>query len=169
MFLKEKYNKTDQSLEAKIWWLRYKIIGVAFALHDAIGPGLLESAYQKMLTIDLEQLGHNVKREVYLDIFYKDVRIDRAYRADLIVDDVLLIELKATEYQDPSHLRQVSTYIKLVNMPFGLLLNFGMNRYNDVPYRIDNPKYNPNYPIDIQVSEDQKNYYNGRTFIQPKL
>lgn len=101
-----------------------KIIGAAIEVHKTLGPGLLESAYQKCLYYELVSLGLNVKKEVYLPIVYKDLKINHGYRIDLLIENKIVIELKTVESLTPVHTAQILTYLKLGDYPLGLLINF---------------------------------------------
>jgi GxxExxY protein len=102
------------------------IIGAAIEVHRETGPGLLESAYEACLTHELTSRGLAVQRQQPLMIRYKGVEIDCAYRMDLVVEGVVLIELKAVAKLDPIHEAQLLTYMKLANLPVGLLMNFNV-------------------------------------------
>jgi GxxExxY protein len=100
-------------------------VDAAFKIHSKLGPGLLESVYEVLLTRELERRGHRVNRQVAVPIIFEGVRFDEGFRADLIVDDRLLIELKSVEELSPVHGKQVLTYLRLLNFRLSLLLNFG--------------------------------------------
>ncbi len=106
--------------------LTASIIEAAMDVHTALGPGLLESVYHTCLQYELTQRGHEVSSEVWLPIIYKDLRIDGAFKADLIVDDLVVIELKAVEQILQIHKAQLLSYLKLSQKPVGLLLNFNV-------------------------------------------
>jgi GxxExxY protein len=101
-----------------------KIIGAAIEVHKALGPGLLESAYQECLFFELKKQGLNVKKEVSLPILYKDIKLDHGYRIDLLVEDKIVLELKTVEKFTDVHTAQILTYMKLGHFPLGLLINF---------------------------------------------
>ena len=100
------------------------IIGAAIGIHRQLDPGLLESVYQECLFYELIEMGLEVKREKYLPIKYKELRIDKGYRIDLLVEDKVVIELKAVEEILNVHQAQILTYLRLGNYKLGLLLNF---------------------------------------------
>ena len=100
------------------------VIGAAIEVHKTLGPGLLESVYEECLSYELAKLGLSVERQVALPVKYKDVELDAGFRADLIVENRLIIELKAVEKIIALHERQLLTYMKLANFKIGLLLNF---------------------------------------------
>jgi GxxExxY protein len=101
-----------------------KVIGSAIAVHRAIGPGLLESAYEECLCYELSQLGLKFERQVPLPVVYKDVKLDCGYRMDIVVQDDVVIEVKAVEKIIPIHEAQLLSYLKLGNRKVGLLMNF---------------------------------------------
>lgn len=100
------------------------VIGAAIEIHRALGPGLLESVYEECLAWELQQKGLAVQRQVNIPIRYKALHIDNAYRADLLVENELIIELKSVDAFQPIHAAQLLTYLKLLNSRLGLLLNF---------------------------------------------
>ena len=100
------------------------VIDAAIHVHRALGPGLLESAYQTCLAYELSRRGIRCRREVSIPVVYEGVRIDCGYRADLVVDDDLLVEVKAVEKLLPIHTAQVLTHLKLMNARQALLMNF---------------------------------------------
>lgn len=101
-----------------------KILDSAFEIHTSLGPGLLESAYQQCLYHDLLNNGLKVENELALPVKYKDLKIEQGYRIDLLVEDKVVIELKAIEAIEDRHLAQTLTYLKLGNYKLGLLINF---------------------------------------------
>jgi GxxExxY protein len=107
----------------------------ALAVHRALGPGLLESAYRDCLQLELSTRGHAVEREQLLPIRYRDHTIPRAYRIDLLVDRELLLELKAVEALQPIQRVQLTTYLRL---PLGLLINFHVPLLKEGLHRILN-------------------------------
>lgn len=115
-----------------------EVVDCGFQLHRDIGPGLLESVYEVLLFRLLEQRGLGVARQVPIGISYQGVVIDNAFKADLLVEDRLLIELKSTEKHEPVHAKQVTTYLRLMKLPLGLLINFGMPTFKDGIRRIAN-------------------------------
>ncbi len=100
------------------------VIGSAIEVHRALGPGLLESAYQKCLGIEFDSRGLHFEREVEIPVLYRGVRIEPAYRADFVIDGRLIVEVKSVAKLDPIHKAQLLTYLKLTSIPLGLLLNF---------------------------------------------
>lgn len=100
------------------------IIGCAIEVHKQLGPGLLESAYQKCLFYELKLTGLKVQMEVPRPIVYKEVELDHGYRIDLLVEGKVVVELKTVEFFNDVHTAQVLTYLKLGDYKLGLLLNF---------------------------------------------
>jgi GxxExxY protein len=104
--------------------LTEKVIGLATGVHRQLGPGLLESAYEECLCYELAQENFVFRRQVALPVVYKSVRLDCGYRLDVVIENRLILELKAVERLLPIHEAQVITYLRLSNIPIGLLLNF---------------------------------------------
>lgn len=104
--------------------LSNKAIGAALKVHSSLGPGLLESAYQACLCFELEKAGLKVRKEVPMPVVYEGIRLDHGYRIDILVEDILVIELKTVEAFTDVHIAQVLTYLRLGRFPLGLLFNF---------------------------------------------
>ncbi len=102
------------------------VIGFAIEVHRALGPGLLESAYEECLCYELAQGGIRFLRQVALPVRYKGVTLDCGYRMDLLVDDLVIVEIKAVESLSPIHEAQLLTYLKLAEKSVGLLINFNV-------------------------------------------
>jgi GxxExxY protein len=102
------------------------IIGAAIDVHKALGPGLLESAYEECLFYELNLRNLTVKRQVDLPVIYKEVQLNIGYRLDLLVEDKVVIELKTVDKFMPIHDAQLLTYMKLVDCTAGLLINFNV-------------------------------------------
>lgn len=113
-------------------------VNAALAVHRTLGPGLLESAFQECLAIELSLAGISIEREQILPLVYRGRAIETAYRLDLIVGRKLLVELKAVEAIAPVHQAQVVTYLKLLDLPLGLLINFHVPLIKDGIHRILN-------------------------------
>ena len=101
------------------------VLDVAFRLHRDLGPGLLESVYEAILFERLSRIGYPVERQRPVDIEFEGVRFAAAFRADLIVDGRLVVEIKSVERLLPVHGKQLLTYLRLLHQPVGLLINFG--------------------------------------------
>jgi GxxExxY protein len=113
-------------------------VDCGYRLHREIGPGLLESVYKILLAHELKEAGLAIERQVNVAINYKGVVIDNAFKADLLVEGRLLIELKSVERNAPVHGKQVLTYLRLMDLPLGLLMNFGQATFKDGLQRIAN-------------------------------
>ncbi len=112
--------------------LVYDVNGAAIDVHKNLGPGLLESVYHKCLSFELQNRGLNFKSEFKVQVMYKDVELETDLRCDLIVEDILVVELKAIDKVLPIHITQLMTYMKLLELPMGLMLNFNSyNLFND--------------------------------------
>ena len=96
-----------------------------FAIHRALGPGLLESAYEILLAAALVKRGLRVERQKSIGLDFEGIRIDDVYRVDLLIEDQIIIELKSVERLAPVHQRQLLTYLRITDKPLGLLMNFG--------------------------------------------
>jgi iron complex transport system substrate-binding protein len=130
------------SVPAEVEALAAASVDAALAVHRELGPGLLESAYEACLAHELESRGIRVQRQLPVPLDYRGVRIEVGFRADLLLDTRLLLELKAAEAVSPLHRAQVITYLKLLKLPLGLLINFnslllkdGLERILNVPRR----------------------------------
>lgn len=102
-----------------------EITGVAMKVYNKYRPGLLESAYEAALKYLLDQQGYKVERQVYLPIYWDDVQLDQNYRMDLVVNDNIILELKAVSFADKEHRKQLFNYMNLTHTPYGMLINFG--------------------------------------------
>ena len=111
--------------------LSYKIIGCAYDVHKILGPGLLESTYEKCSCFELEKLGIKYERQKELPINYKGMILDNGYRLDILVEDKIVIELKSVDTLQPIHSAQLLTYLKLSQKPLGLLINFNVTNLQD--------------------------------------
>jgi GxxExxY protein len=101
------------------------VVESAIAVHRELGPGLLETVYEVVLARELQDRGLNVERQVPVAIQYKDIRFDEGFRADIIVDGKVILELKSVEHVSAAHKKQVQTYLRLTGCKLGYLLNFG--------------------------------------------
>ena len=118
--------------------ISYKVIGAAIEIHKTIGPGLLESAYENALAYDLKEMGFNVRQQVSMPFIYKDVKQEVGYRIDLLVNNKVIIEVKAVEAVAPVHFAQLLTYLKLSGVKLGLLINFNSKTLKDNIHRVVN-------------------------------
>lgn len=102
------------------------VIGLAIKVHKKLGPGLLESAYEHCLHYELVKSGWNVEKQKGLPLIYDEVRLECGYRVDLLVDKIVVIEIKSVEHLNDLHLAQTLTYLRLSNCKLGLLINFNV-------------------------------------------
>jgi GxxExxY protein len=102
------------------------VVDAAMAVHRALGPGLLESVYEVCLAYELEKRGHQVSKQLALPVVYETMRLEAGYRVDLIVDEVVIVEVKAIEALAPVHEAQLLTYLRLSNRRLGFLINFNV-------------------------------------------
>ncbi|MBQ0772447.1 MAG: GxxExxY protein [Sphingomonadales bacterium] len=123
-----------QSLEA----IAKISVDCGFHLHRDIGPGLLESVYEILLSESLKEKGLSVERQKIIPITFKGRVLEEAFRADLVVENQILIELKSTERYAPVHAKQVITYLRLMDLPLGFLMNFGAATFKDGLKRLAN-------------------------------
>ena len=123
--MKNSFNETTET-----------IIGGAIAVHRALGPGLLESAYEACLFYELVDRGLSVERQKALPVEYRGVNLDCGYRIDLLVEKIIIIELKAVEKIDPIHKAQLLSYLKLSSCKLGLLINFNVRLLKNGIHRI---------------------------------
>jgi GxxExxY protein len=115
-----------------------RVIGAAIDVHRALGPGLLESAYEACLAFELNQRGMKVARQVPLPVVYKGVKLECGYRLDLLVEDVVIVELKAVDAISDVHRAQILSYLKISGLKVGLLLNFNVKMLKDGLVRMAN-------------------------------
>ena len=102
------------------------VVHCAYLVHKKLGPGLLERIYEVCLCYELEKLGYNVKRQVEIPITYDDITFNEGFRLDVLVNDEILIEIKAVEKINPVWKAQVITYLKLTDLGVGFLINFNV-------------------------------------------
>ena len=114
------------------------IVNAALMIHKDLGPGLLESVYEAILYRELKRRGLKVERQKPIPVRYKEDAFDEGFRADLVVEDKVIVELKSVETVIPSHKKQLLTYLKVTGMKVGLLINFGENLIKDGVTRIAN-------------------------------
>jgi GxxExxY protein len=118
------------------------VVDAALQLHRDLGPGLLESVYEAVLARILEQRGLLVEKQKPVPIRYQGISLDEGFRLDLLVDDQLIVELKSVENIHPVHPKQLLTYLRLMNLPLGLLINFGAPLLKDGLKRVVNKHTN---------------------------
>jgi iron complex transport system substrate-binding protein len=118
--------------------LATEVVDLGYQIHRELGPGLLESAYELVLASALDQRGLGVERQRRVDINFRGLIIRDAFRADLIVDGRLVVEIKSVEKLAGVHAKQLLTYLRLLDQPLGLLINFGAELYRDGVRRVVN-------------------------------
>lgn len=111
--------------------LTERIIGAAIEVHRALGPGLLESAYEECLCYELDDQGLTCQRQVALPVVYKDAKLDCGYRIDVVVEDKVVVELKSVDALERIHEAQLLTYLRLSAKRVGLLINFNVPALKD--------------------------------------
>lgn len=108
-----------------------KVLDCSFVVHTALGPGLLESAYEECLFYELRQSGLNVQKQKPLPLVYREVKLDAGYRIDLLVENSVIIEIKSVDELRDVHLAQILTYMKLSGCKLGLLVNFNVRHLKE--------------------------------------
>ena len=106
--------------------ISYAIIGCAYKVHRQLGPGLLESTYEVCLEYELKKAGLQVQRQVYLPVIYESIKLDAGYKIDLLIENQIIVELKAIDKIAPVHQAQLMAYLKLSGKQLGLLINFNV-------------------------------------------
>lgn len=114
------------------------VVDAAYHVHVALGPGLLESVYEAVLAYELTRRGLSVRRQLPIPIRYESLTFDEGFRADLVVDDRLILEFKSVESVAPVHKKQLLTYLRLADKRLGLLINFGAELIKDGISRVVN-------------------------------
>lgn len=123
--------------------LSHDVIGLAMRIHTQLGPGLFESVYETVLAGKLVEAGHHVERQRSIDITFEGMRFSNAFKIDLLIDRHLVIEVKAVEQVNALHARQLLTYLRLMNLPLGLVINFNVLRLTDGLKRVINTMSTP--------------------------
>lgn len=113
-------------IDMQINEITQRIIGCAIEVHKNLGPGLLESAYEECLAYDLSMTGLSIKRQQPVPVIYKDVKLECGYRIDILVENYVVVELKALDGINPVHKAQILTYMKFAEKKYGLLINFNV-------------------------------------------
>ena len=124
-----------EKLENKI---SYDIRGAIYKVYNNLGPGLLESVYESALYYELTKMGRKVKKQVGLPVRYNDEIMELGFRLDLLVDDLVIVEIKSVEVLAPVHHKQLLTYLKLSGLRLGVLVNFNTNSLEENIVRIVN-------------------------------
>ncbi len=114
------------------------VVDAAYHIHRRLGPGLLESVYEVILAYALSSRGLNAERQVPVPIVFDGMKFDEGFRADLIVEDKVIVELKSVEKIAPVHKKQLLTYLRLADKRLGLLINFGASLIKDGIFRVAN-------------------------------
>jgi GxxExxY protein len=115
-----------------------RIIGAAIEVHKALGPGLLESAYETCLAFELRESGFKVEQQLPLPVIYKNVKLDCGYRLDLVIEDSVILEIKAIQELAPIHDAQLLSYLRLSGKTVGLIINFHVRVLKDGLKRVVN-------------------------------
>jgi iron complex transport system substrate-binding protein len=114
------------------------VVDAAYHIHVELGPGLLESVYEAVLARALEQRGLRVRRQAPVEFEFDGMHFEDGFRIDLLVEDALILELKSVEKLAPVHAKQLLTYLRLCNLPLGLLINFGAATFKEGCHRVVN-------------------------------
>ena len=114
------------------------VVDASMKIHISLGPGLLESVYSVILAKKLEERGYRVEREKTVPVAFEGLQFEMGFRADLMINECFIVELKSVETMAPVHLKQLLTYLKLTNCRLGLLINFGEARLKDGIKRVAN-------------------------------
>ncbi|KAF0220649.1 MAG: hypothetical protein FD174_973 [Geobacteraceae bacterium] len=115
-----------------------EIVDAAYKIHKTLGPGLLESVYEAVLAFELEKRGFRIACQHPLPVIYESVKLDVGFRADMVVDGKVIVELKSVETLAPVHKKQLLTYLRVSDIKLGLLVNFGSNLIKDGIVRVVN-------------------------------
>src|SRR4051812_7808790 len=107
------------------------IVSTAIKIHRLLGPGLLESVYEEVLQYELLKLGMNCQRQVSLPVYYENIKMEIGFRADMVIEKMVILELKSVELVAPVHKKKLLTYLRLANMKIGLLINFNEELVKD--------------------------------------
>ncbi len=118
--------KVYQALPDEVEAIGKKVLDAAFQVHTALGPGLLESVYEACLAHELKQSGLNVQTQVVLPVTYKELRIEAGFRLDFLIEQMVIVEIKAIETIIPLHQAQLLTYLKLAGLHLEYLINFNV-------------------------------------------
>jgi len=132
-----------------------EIVDAAYRLHVGLGPGLLESVYETVLARALERRGLRVERQKQVDFEFDGMHFSDGFRIDLLVEGCVVVELKSVEDLAPVHAKQLETYLRLMNLPVGLLINFGAPLFKEGLRRIVN-NYHPSPSSSSQLRVNRK-------------
>ena len=114
------------------------ILDIAFDIHTKLGPGLFESVYEEILSYELEDYGLSIKKQQCIPVIWNELRMEVGFRADIIVEDKVIVEIKSIEALAPIHYKQLTTYLKITNLKLCLLINFNEYLLKDGIKRIAN-------------------------------
>ena len=114
------------------------LVDIFIKVHSQLGPGLLESVYEEVICFELQKRNLNYKRQQGISVMYDEIKMEMGFRADIIVEDKVIVEIKSVEVLAPVHHKQLLTYLKLTNVKLGLLVNFNVNLVKDGIVRIVN-------------------------------
>lgn len=147
------------------------IVNAAFTIHVHLGPGLLESVYEALLAYELVRRGHRVVRQKVFGFYYGDVLVKSGFRADLVVDDCVVVEVKAAETTPRVFKRQVLTYLRALDLPLGLVVNFGGATMKEGLFRVVNRHDETSSPLRIAqgVSPARRRWDSLRRWLSPRL
>jgi len=131
------------------------IVDAAYKIHTGLGPGLLESVYEAVLERELEKRGLVVERQKVISFEYEGMRFEEGLKVDLLVEGTVVVELKSVEKFAPVHAKQVLTYLRLLHLPVGLLINFGAPTIKEGLQRIVN-NYQPSAASRLRVNQEKR-------------
>jgi iron complex transport system substrate-binding protein len=126
--------------------LAREAVDCGFKIHHELGPGLLESVFENLLARSLEKRGYRVERQRPISFTFDGMAFDDAFRADILVEGFLLIEVKSAEKTAGVHIKQELTYLRVMNLPLGILMNFGLATFKECCQRIANSRIQPSGP-----------------------
>ena len=132
---------SETALPQAVEALAFRVRAAAYRVHSALGPGFLESAYRRALAHALRTEGLRVEEEVWLSLEFEGLRLERIFRADIVVEGVLLVEVKAVDALHPVHKLQVLSYLKAGNYVLGYLMNFNEAHLRDGTHRLVHPRF----------------------------
>jgi GxxExxY protein len=111
--------------------ISYKVRGLVYKIYNELGPGLLESVYEEVLCYELKKLGLSVERQKVIPVSWDTITLKQGFRADIIIENKVIIEIKSVESLSKVHYKQLATYVKLTNLKLGLLINFNESNINN--------------------------------------
>jgi GxxExxY protein len=123
--------KSSPKIPDEVELVATKLVDAAYHVHRNLGPGLLETVYEQCLAIEFQKRGVPFKRQVLLPIVYDGVRLENGFRVDLLVDECIVVELKAVEKVEDVHMAQLLTYLKLTQLRLGFLINFNVKLFRE--------------------------------------